>query len=304
MREQLSLFGGIARCSGSVARAFYDQHHYIGGHGRGWTSFAYYNRGGEIGACVSFGTPASPNLGGAWFAEPFSRTVYELTRLASHNCEIPLTSFVSQAISLLIAYRARQGSPRLSALISYACEGAGHHGGIYQAMSWVYCGVTKSTSGFVDEHGAPVHRRSNSRNLSTQEALRRGYKPALTAVKHRYVRILGTPRQRRKIARALKYEPQSYPKPTERAPRVTAEPLRAEDLLITGESPLYQEIVESALDCVESAIRGQVPEDETCRYIAGLFEAWGEFDEWSRRVWFFAESSDLRACCEVLRERV
>lgn len=87
-------------------------------------------------------------------------------------------------------------------------------------------------------------------------------------------------------------------------PRLLVRPSLPVELLITGESSLHYEIIESALDCAESGIRGDVCGEEVCRYLAELFEAWGEFDAWSRRVWFLAESGDLRGCRAALRERL
>lgn len=211
---QMSLFDTpIARVSKVEAKAFYDQHHYIGGCGNSWTNFARYDNG-VISACVSFGQPASPNIQSSWFSGEQSNHVFELTRLAIAG-SVPASSFVATAIEALVDRRQRNQDKPIYALISYADSSVGHHGGVYQAMSWHYCGLTKGTSGYLDAEGKMVHRRSNSRNIDSEEAEALGLIKTTTGVKHRYVKLIGTKKQRRKMMRALNYEILPYPKPEE-----------------------------------------------------------------------------------------
>jgi hypothetical protein len=89
-----------------------------------------------IGAVV-FGHGANPNIG-----KPYDLTInqcVELTRIAlisSH--ETPVTRIVRLALGML-----QKSQPNIRLIVSYADQGQGHHGGIYQGGNWVYVGSMK-----------------------------------------------------------------------------------------------------------------------------------------------------------------
>lgn len=61
--------------------------------------------------------------------------VCELTRVALANHQTPVSRIVTIACRMV-----RKNSPGLKAIVSYADTAQGHHGGIYQAMGWIYTG--------------------------------------------------------------------------------------------------------------------------------------------------------------------
>ncbi len=82
---------------------------------------------------VAFGRSSTPYLGTAFGLS--TTQCAELTRVALREHETPVSRIMAIAIKLL----AKQ-SPGMRLLVSLADPGQGHHGGIYQAMNWVYVG--------------------------------------------------------------------------------------------------------------------------------------------------------------------
>jgi hypothetical protein len=77
----------------------------------------------------------------------------ELVRVALTKHDAPVSQIVSVAIRML-----QKNSPGLRLIVSYADSEQGHHGGIYQAMNWVYVGRGMSTRYFFHE-GRWKHNR-------------------------------------------------------------------------------------------------------------------------------------------------
>jgi hypothetical protein len=102
--------------------------------------------------CVLFGRGAIYRIG-----SPFGvgqTEAVELVRVALCRHVTPVSRIVAIAVNML-----HKQSPGLRVIVSYADESHGHHGGIYQAMNWVYLGpVTMPTNVIVN--GRPQHRRS------------------------------------------------------------------------------------------------------------------------------------------------
>jgi hypothetical protein len=78
----------------------------------------------------------------------------ELVRVALDTHETPVSRIVTIAIKLL---RAR--SPGLRLILSFADPHYGHHGGIYQALGWVYLGTTSPASEYIGPNGKRWHPR-------------------------------------------------------------------------------------------------------------------------------------------------
>lgn len=100
---------------------------------------------------VLFGRGATGNIG-----RPFGLTqaeVCELVRVALREHEAPVSRIGAIALRFL-----RRANPGLRLVVSYADSGEGHHGGIYQAMNWVYLGP--SPSHVLEVLGERVHPRS------------------------------------------------------------------------------------------------------------------------------------------------
>jgi hypothetical protein len=126
-----------------------------------------------------------------------------------------MSQFVSRAIALYLSYRRSNGHSPLYALISFADEYEGHHGGVYQAMSWLYCGVsTARVLTHRDAEGRLRHRRQNGCNVNEQRARLLGWTSSKEVhTKHRYVKLLGSKAQRKALRKALLFPVLPYPKP-------------------------------------------------------------------------------------------
>ncbi len=78
----------------------------------------------------------------------------ELTRVALRDHVAPVSQIVAAAVR-----RLRQGNPGLRLLVSFADPRQGHHGGIYQALGWVYTGQTPPGRAYQDARGKLHHTR-------------------------------------------------------------------------------------------------------------------------------------------------
>ena len=86
---------------------------------------------------LTIGKPASNSLCEGICGKEYKQYVYELNRLCV-NDGLPkntLSQFVSKVLKSL--------SDRKIIIVSYADEGANHHGYIYQACNFIYTGATK-----------------------------------------------------------------------------------------------------------------------------------------------------------------
>ncbi len=77
----------------------------------------------------------------------------ELVRVALTNHKTEVSKIVAVALKFL-----RKTSSGLRLVVSYADTGQGHHGGIYQAGNWIYCGYFDGESSVV-VNGRLMHRR-------------------------------------------------------------------------------------------------------------------------------------------------
>jgi hypothetical protein len=104
-----------------------------------------------IGAVI-FGIGATKDL-----VKPYGLTPNEgceLCRVALKKHSTPVSRIVSIAMKML-----RKQSPGLRLIVSYADTERDHHGGIYQAMNWLYCGLSNSADEYL-VHGKRMHGRS------------------------------------------------------------------------------------------------------------------------------------------------
>lgn len=84
---------------------------------------------------ILFSRGASPDL-----LRPYGLTQYEgceLTRIALTRHKTEVSRIVSIALKFL-----KKKNPSLRLVVSFADKSKGHHGGVYQAGNWVYCGTT------------------------------------------------------------------------------------------------------------------------------------------------------------------
>ena len=204
----------LRRVSYREALAFYASHHYSRGVSNSALSFGVYERE-ALTACVSFGTPCSENVRRSLFGDAYKHNVVELQRLArAPTCSVLPSSIVSVAIDETARLRRVRGLAPLLAVLSFADEHEGHLGGVYQAMSWFYIGESRaSVLTFRDVEGRLRHRRQNGQNITEAEGVSIGCPPYRALhVKHRYVKLCGSPLQRKALRRALRFPILPYPK--------------------------------------------------------------------------------------------
>lgn len=78
----------------------------------------------------------------------------ELTRVALRGHKTPVSRIIAIAIKFL-----KSRSPMLKLIVSYADPNVGHHGGIYQAGGWLYCGKSSSDVQYLAPDGKKWHSR-------------------------------------------------------------------------------------------------------------------------------------------------
>ena len=110
--------------------------------------FAMLNDIGEICGAITFGQPASP-----WVSVSIRGKegcpVIELNRLAIKSSD-------KNAASRLIGYALRS-RPHDILVVSYADQGVGHVGYVYQATNWHYAGQSKERTDIYSESGHARH---------------------------------------------------------------------------------------------------------------------------------------------------
>lgn len=158
--------------------------------------------GDFIGAVV-FGRGANHNLA-ASFDLPQTECV-ELVRIALAAHQAPVSQIGSQAVKLL-----REGAPGLRLVVSYADPHEGHHGGIYQAMNWIYLG-TSARVFRMRIHGELLHKKTvymrwGNRPLSwIRETIDPEAELVEVPAKHKYVLPLDRAQRRKLLPSALPY---------------------------------------------------------------------------------------------------
>ena len=169
------------------------------------TAFGVWEDERYIGAVI-FGRGASWNLGLAYGVTKYE--CCELVRVALNTHRAPVSHIVPEAVR-----RVAGASAGLRVVFSFADPAHGHHGGIYQAMNWLYLGETApgvawrqrstgrllhnrivSTSGIVTVFGRKVRavRRDECERVELPG-------------KHRYALALDKPMRRQLMRLALPY---------------------------------------------------------------------------------------------------
>lgn len=157
-------------------------------------AFGYFENGEMLGA-LTVGKPASNSLCVGIAGKKWSSQIYELNRLivVGETQGNALSYFVGKALRLLAETDV--------VLVSYADEGAGHHGYIYQATNWHYTGKTLWRTDKYTPGG------KHSRHYTDDNPHLRKVRTS----KHRYVYVPNR-RLRRSFMRDLNYPVLDYPK--------------------------------------------------------------------------------------------
>jgi hypothetical protein len=153
--------------------------------------------------------------------------VLELTRLFVHDGYG--SNIESNALSKTFQW-IRENDENIKVLISYADNGQGHLGGIYQATNWLYqglstdialmpnFGISLQKDPYKWIHSRTVFSMWGSSNLEhlKREIGKDGYKEFWRREeppKHRYIQILAqNKREKRDLTKKLKHKLQPYPK--------------------------------------------------------------------------------------------
>ena len=137
----------------------------------------------------------------------------ELTRVALKSHVAPVSRIMAIAFKFL-----KKKSPELKLIVSFADPQYGHHGGIYQATNWIYCGDTAKSKEFWHK-GKRLHSRQVSeKGWNIQQGVRRKtVKPSqckivATSGKHRYLMPLDSETRAR-----LQSLSKQYPKRAKKA---------------------------------------------------------------------------------------
>lgn len=121
---------------------------------------------GVFRGCVIFSYGANRHIGRPYHLSQVM--ICELTRIALAPHQTPVSRIGTIAIRLL-----RKQSPGLRLIVSYADPLHGHHGGIYQAMGWLYVGRSEGTHQL--RLGRTVmHKRTARARFGTNDAKRLG----------------------------------------------------------------------------------------------------------------------------------
>lgn len=156
-----------------------------------------WEQGKFIGAVI-FGTGAAQHIG-----SPYGLThqqVCELVRVALNSHATPVSKIVSLAMKELV-----KEYSGLKLIVSYADTDKNHHGGIYQAMNWLYVGTTKPDKEYLVDGVWRHHRSANSIAGSVA-----GLPSKPTSVKHKYLYPLDRA-MRKQIAPLAKPYPKRLP---------------------------------------------------------------------------------------------
>jgi hypothetical protein len=158
--------------------------------------FRLFVDGADCGA-LTVGKPASPWIGRGVCGGKFEDRVYELNRLviADGMPANTASSFMAGSFALL----SKRGD---FVIVSYADEGWGHKGYIYQATNFIYTGASKPRTDV--DPGLGKHSRHYE--FTEQARARRKFRSS----KHRYVIFIGP--NRKKMRRELAYPILPYPK--------------------------------------------------------------------------------------------
>lgn len=142
----------VAPCSLAAARLAVTRWHYSQRMPAGKLALYGVWESGDFIGSVMYGLGANSDLGAPYGLR--QGQICELVRVALRGHVAPVSQIVAESLRLLHA-----ANPGLRLVVSFADPEQDHHGGIYQAGNWIYCGK----SGAADEyivHGKRYHGRS------------------------------------------------------------------------------------------------------------------------------------------------
>lgn len=194
-----------------AARDFVRLHHYAHGCHNGPTLCAGLVDGEHLIGVLMFATPCSEAVRASVFGPERCAAVTELHRLVCLDVTPTNTEswFIARALRML-----REEREHVEAVVSFADEGHGHTGVIYQASNAHYYGVAPAQRAYLDPTGRLRHKRQCGHNVTRAEARVLGWAVVETGRKHRYCLLMGRDRRHDRALRGeLRLEGYTYPKP-------------------------------------------------------------------------------------------
>jgi len=154
---------------------------------------------------LCFATPCSENVRGSVFGPDFKNNVTELHRLFINDAYCGRTTpkgteswFISRCLRKL-----KGDNPNIWAVLTFADSTEGHTGVIYKATNAKFCGMTSKATFYLDREGRLRHPRQNGVNISTDEAITRGWCPVKRFAKSRYLYLLPNSKGHKKKLKRL-----------------------------------------------------------------------------------------------------
>ena len=174
-------------------------------------AFGIYD-GAQMVGVVTYGTPLSSTLRDGVCGKEWSSNVLELNRLCCENRKNVASMLVGRSLKML---------PKPSIVVSYADQGQGHVGYVYQATNFIYTGLSAMfkdpmVRGMEHKHHTTIGDEGRG-HTSRVEFLREKYGSENVyyierARKHRYVFLHGSKTDKWKMRQAMNYEELEYPK--------------------------------------------------------------------------------------------
>jgi len=167
----------------------------------------------ELVGIITFGNAVPLTMKKSLFGEKYMHLVYELNRLCTNdNLDKNVNSFfISQSFKLL---------PKPIIIVSDADKSFGHNGYVYQATNFIFTGESHTQLDWKIKGKEHLHSRTLMDEFSFEkdriEKLKKKYGDKLYQVKrepkYRYVYVIASKKQKKKIMNYKKFDSLKYPK--------------------------------------------------------------------------------------------
>lgn len=189
-------------------REFARRYHYTGLGGNASWRWGLWH-GAVLHGVIAYNLPTREACAAVFGPEQLHR-VWHMGRLAMSEDSPPNSESRLIGGSLRAIHQTR---PDIWAVLTYADTTAGHLGYVYQATNALYTGTGGSTRYFLDRQGQMHGTRTASTSVEVERVKELGWTlHSDGGVKHRYVYVLGSKRERRRRQALLKFAVLPYPK--------------------------------------------------------------------------------------------
>jgi len=200
----------VSRINSTLGKNFIREHHYSHGCHNGPMTWGLFDKEAlTLIGVIAFATPCSENVRRCVFGPGREHNVTELHRLVILDGTPSNTEswFIVRALRLL-----KERKPDIQAVLSFADSSEGHYGTIYQATNALFTGSTGRSRFYLDPDGRLRHPRQNGHNVTPQEAAAKGWTSTMRDSKFRYLYLLGSPSERRRLRKEIILAPRPYPR--------------------------------------------------------------------------------------------